>query len=1020
MLVANRYELQGLLGSGGMGSVYEAHDHLTDERVALKRFHFGEHAADKPFDVNQLRLALAHEFQILAGLKHPYVISVLNYGFDHERIPYYTMEYLSQAATILTDTAHDKIDLLIELLQALAYLHRHGIVHRDLKPSNILVTDHVHVLDFGLASAVSMASRTNQQGFIGTLAYAAPETFDKNPITTAADLYAVGVLAYEMFAGRHPFDTSRVAPLILDILTTPPDLTPLERVPALVPIIGRLLAKSPTERYADADALIHDLSTATQRPVHTEPITIRESYLRAARFVGRKAELDQLHMALDRLMEGHGSAWLIGGESGVGKSRLVAEFRIQALVQGAEVVLGQAVAGGGMPFHVWREPLRRLLLNGEVSDLEAGIFREIIPDIEQLLKRPVPPVAPLSDNAAQQRMIDAIAGLLLRQTKPLVVLVEDLQWLQESLLVLQKLSVMVETRALMLIGTYRVEEQPQLPSSLPDMTHLLLRRLNDRECAELGQAILGTVQEEQQLVRVLSRETEGNVLFFIEALRTLAEQAGGLEQITHMTLPMRLQIGGVEQTIRQRLQRLPEAVRHFLSYAAVAGRQLDLTLLGSFVANIDTLLAVGVNTAVLEVQDGVWRFAHDRIRDALMDNLTDTERLVIHRQVAEGIEILYGESEDHATELVTHWHYAGDPLKEAQYAVMVARQRKRYSTFLSALNYYQRALRLLAPTDPRRIALLVELGETHWHLGNYSTAARDLDEALTLAQTAEDVPTQADALFWLGTIAVDEGHFDRADSYLSRALALPQDQLAHSTQARLHYGVANFAWRNQDFATARTHAVRSMELAEQAGDLSTLLFARNRLGSIFFFEGDLDTAQMHHTENLALAREIGNRERAASALTNLGEIARQKGDYATARAHTEEALTLSRELGGFALQILLTGNLGFIALAEDDLFEAQVYFHSVVESAFARQNTVFVLTGLLGYVEVYRRQGQPQRAAELLGLLLNHPAADVNLVEEANPLIALLQQDLDAEAYLAAMQRGRSQDLETVVQALLG
>src|SRR5262249_4485576 len=150
-------------------------------------------------------VALAHEFRLLASLRHPYIVSVLDYGFDNNRQPYFTMELLDSPQSIVdarNPASFDaKIFLLTQLIRALASLHRRGILHRDLKPTNVLVShDEVKVVDFGLSASVQEAS-----GTVGTLAYIAPEVLQGEAPTAAADLYAVGVIAYEMFAGRHPF-----------------------------------------------------------------------------------------------------------------------------------------------------------------------------------------------------------------------------------------------------------------------------------------------------------------------------------------------------------------------------------------------------------------------------------------------------------------------------------------------------------------------------------------------------------------------------------------------------------------------------------------------------------------------------------------------------------------------------------------------------------------------------------------------------------------------------------------------
>ena len=104
---------------------------------------------------------------------------------------------------------------------------------------------------------------------------------------------------------------------------------------------------------------------------------------------GREAELTQLQAALRLVKQGQGAMWLIGGESGVGKSRLLNELRTHALVEGFQVVRGQAIAGGGSPFHIWRDIVRQLALSTNMSDLEASILKEITPNLAQIRNHPI-------------------------------------------------------------------------------------------------------------------------------------------------------------------------------------------------------------------------------------------------------------------------------------------------------------------------------------------------------------------------------------------------------------------------------------------------------------------------------------------------------------------------------------------------------------------------------------------------------------------------------------------------------
>src|SRR5690606_27864799 len=275
-------------------------------------------------------------------------------GFDEHLQPYFTMELLENAQDIIeagsTLSQDDQVLLLVQVLQALAYLHRRGIIHRDLKPDNVLVINgQVKVLDFGLAVAQEYLT-ASEDVVAGTLAYMAPEVLQGQPASVASDLYAVGVMAYELFAEKYLYDTVNVTKLINDIIFTEPDIISLGLDPLLQSILTRLLAKDPAKRYSDARELIRIYAEATGQAVKYETDTIRESFLQAARFVGREQEMTILSKALQEAQSGTASTWLVGGESGVGKSRLLEELRTQALVQGALAVRGGTVSDGSTTY----------------------------------------------------------------------------------------------------------------------------------------------------------------------------------------------------------------------------------------------------------------------------------------------------------------------------------------------------------------------------------------------------------------------------------------------------------------------------------------------------------------------------------------------------------------------------------------------------------------------------------------------------------------------------------------------
>lgn len=222
------------------------------------------------FLADEFHLALAREFKTLASLRHPHIISVLDYGFDKQRQPYLTMELLDNAPNLIEAgralPRTSQIELLVQVFQALAYLHRRGIIHRDLKPDNVLVIEgQIRILDFGLAVAREHSPAENRVIY-GTPAYMAPEVLEGQAATEASDLYAVGVMAYELFAGQHPFNTDNIAALTMDVLQTAPATRSLGLDDSMVEIMDRLLAKNPAARYSDARDLIDIYTQAANLP----------------------------------------------------------------------------------------------------------------------------------------------------------------------------------------------------------------------------------------------------------------------------------------------------------------------------------------------------------------------------------------------------------------------------------------------------------------------------------------------------------------------------------------------------------------------------------------------------------------------------------------------------------------------------------------------------------------------------------------------------------------------------------
>ena len=262
----DRYEIQSRIGRGGMADVFLAHDRLLDRRVAVKVL-FPEYATDPSF-VERFR----REAQAAANLNHPNIVGVYDWGRQGSTY-FIVMEHVDGKSLADIIRARGRLspmqasEVATEVAGALGFAHANGMIHRDIKPANILVATNgsVKVADFGIARAFNTATQeslTQAGAVMGTATYFSPEQAQGLALDPSSDLYAVGIVMYEMVSGRPPFTGDNPVTIAYRQVHEAP--APLRHVQPDVPagyeaIVGHLLAKNPAQRYRSAEDLRVDL-----------------------------------------------------------------------------------------------------------------------------------------------------------------------------------------------------------------------------------------------------------------------------------------------------------------------------------------------------------------------------------------------------------------------------------------------------------------------------------------------------------------------------------------------------------------------------------------------------------------------------------------------------------------------------------------------------------------------------------------------------------------------------------------
>ena len=715
-LVGERYQLLRELGRGGMGVVYLGRDLRRDMDVAIKFRTLAERDA---------ALWLKREFRSVASLRHAHLVELYEL-VAHDDSCYFTMEYVPgvDPRRWCSDAPAAPVDftrvaaVLLQLAEALAFLHARGVIHRDVKPSNTIVDNGtVKLLDFGLALERHRATDdlARETRIVGTAAYLAPEYLERLEVTPAIDVYALGVLAFELATGAPPFGgTLHVLARLARALSIPraASVNP-ETPPHLDQLIAETLAADPAARPTAAEIAAR-LTGDSSRP---------RTARRAPGFVGRGAELARL---AGRLVdpEPRGRLVVVSGPSGGGKTALV----------------DAACAATRTP--VWR---------GRCHDRERVPYRAfdaIVDDLATKLSTDAARAASLDHVAALARVFPAIAAVLepgaltappagdlrvereraqlalvqlFRELAPdegtLAVVIDDLQWADDASLELLVLLVERVARPLVVIASWT-------SGDADDGLRALLARLGTATAEKIDVPDLGEADVAALLAELAPRAPTTR----LAAAARLAAGSPYLAQLIGRDLAdlAETDVDDAAGAEARRRGRQAPAERAVAEIAALADGSTTFDELRALTA----LPSVQLSSALRGLEDEhvvratpsasgdpVYVFYHQRLRDAAHAAVAPDARRALHARFAAHLEASTPARTD---ALAYHWEHAGEPMRAARWALAAADAARAQLAWDVAAAGYARALALGAMPMFR-----AELADCLFLAGKLAEAARE-------------------------------------------------------------------------------------------------------------------------------------------------------------------------------------------------------------------------------------------------------------------------------------------------------
>ncbi len=794
--------------------------------------------------------------------------------------------------------------------------------------------------------------------------------------------------------------------------------------------------------------------------------------------VGREADLLLLqNLFRDTTEDAEVNVVTVVGDAGMGKSRLVYEFASWIKQQPEKIRYFEGSAtqeSEAMPYGL----IRRIFTH-HFDILESDNAREVrrkfragmgifldsdqVDLVGQLLgldffNSPVVQARQGGESIKELAIAYLIEYLQALASVPAVISLDDIHWADDSSLdLLDYLVTMMPDTRLFVVCLARptlYERRPSWGEGQEIHSRITLKPLSRRASRNLVAEILqitGGVPSE--LRDLIVERAEGNPFCIEELIKMLAEDGvivRGEEQ--WRVEPNRLAEVRVPPTLtgilQARLDSLTQGEKTVLQRASVVGRLFWAAAVAELASDKDEAAQVDALLDEVRNRELIFRheysvfettheyiFNHNILRDITYETVLLKQRRVYHRQVAQWLERSAGERINEYLSLIArHYELAGEQVEAAHFLRLLGEELLWIGAFRDAVWTFERALALLP--DPghegfegpsplstadlaERAMILVNLGNSYNRVGDSLSAKDYFEEGLALARQNNDPQAEIAALIRLAQLSSEVGSFDTAKQYLDEVLILARAQDDQECVASALTMLGTIAWRWGDLEQAEKNSLESLVIFRHLNNRHRVSHIFNVLGILATLQNKHDQAERYYEEGLAMARELNAQQTVADILTNLGYLNHHSiANLEKAKRYYLESLQIAREINHQSGITSTLVNLGQLSTLLGEHRAAWKYLHEALVKSVVIGAVPLTLDALVGAAQEQIEDGKPVSAAEILGLVLNHPALEVDVGQVAESLLETVREIVPGEQLEAAMERGKLLELDAVVSEI--